>query len=110
MYLKECAHRLLGLSSDTTHNNNFIDCVAVDFAHVIRPGLRLLYHLEGHGCEDSILAALTAEVTTLPVLDIASVVATEEVCGCTLPAKVRGADMAVRLEETLVVVAKHFAV
>jgi len=61
---------------DSANNDNLIDLITIDFANIIRSWLGFLDHLESDGCEDTVLSALPAKVSssasTASVLDVVS--------------------------------------
>lgn len=73
---KERTHWLLLFVDDSANDDNLIDLITIDFANIIRSWLGLLDHLEGDGCEDTVLSSLSAKVSssasTASVLDVVS--------------------------------------
>ena len=74
-----------------------IDGVAIDLADVIGPGWGLLDHLERDWGKNAVLSALSAEVATLAILDIAACLVEE----AWLPAE-RGCSWRAWIEEALI--------
>jgi len=63
--LEAGAHSLFDLVGDTSDNDDIVDSFTLDFTDIIWSWLGLLDHLHGDWGEDSVLASLTSEVSTL---------------------------------------------